>query len=161
MRTTDAELAELLGRNVRGLRNQRGLRQEELAEQLGWSRPKLTELEQGKKPRLTFMDIIALCGELGVSLATLLQGAAGAEARQILGVQRDEVVQAQVDELQSHYWRDQHPAWLPAEASALPTGWQVSLKELADRLNRIEQGIQQRVEEGIRRGVDASRDERS
>lgn len=70
--------------NVRALRARQRLRQEDLAERLGWARASLASLE-GQHRRVTLADAVALCQALGVTLGGLLDGAER-ETLAVLGV---------------------------------------------------------------------------
>ena len=71
---TQEELDELVAGNVRAARARLKLRQEDLADELGWSRPVVGTLENGNR-RVTLADAVALCQALNLSLRELLQGA--------------------------------------------------------------------------------------
>ena len=60
--------------NVRAARARLRLTQQELADELGWSRPALGSLENGTR-RITVADAASLCRALGIDLAELLRGA--------------------------------------------------------------------------------------
>jgi ribosome-binding protein aMBF1 (putative translation factor) len=73
---TQEELDALIAGNVRAARARARLRQEDLADELGWSRPVVGSLEQGSR-RVTLADAVLLCRALDITLAELLQGAPG------------------------------------------------------------------------------------
>lgn len=83
---TPEELDNLIGRNVRSVRSGMRLRQEDVADEIGWDRAIITRIEAGRR-RLTFTDVIALCGALKVDLRQLLAGA-DAETMRKLGIDR-------------------------------------------------------------------------
>ena len=64
-------LKKVLGSQVRGLRLERRLSQEELAEQLGVSARYLAGIERGER-NLTLDSVDALAGQLEVEAPTLL-----------------------------------------------------------------------------------------
>jgi transcriptional regulator with XRE-family HTH domain len=68
------ELDALVAGNVRAARARLKLRQEDLADELGWSRPVVGTLENGNR-RVTLADAVALCRALQISLPDLLAGA--------------------------------------------------------------------------------------
>jgi len=68
------ELDALIAGNVRAARARLRLRQEDLADDMGWSRPTVSSVEAGAR-RITVADAIALCAALKISLHELLQGA--------------------------------------------------------------------------------------
>lgn len=68
------ELDALVAGNVRAARARLRLRQEDLADEMGWSRPTVGSVEAGTR-RVTLADAVALCGALNLSLRELLQGA--------------------------------------------------------------------------------------
>lgn len=75
MPTVDQEeLDQLVAGNVRAARARQRLTQQELADELGWSRPVVGTLENGNR-RVTLADAVALCEALNLSLRELLQGA--------------------------------------------------------------------------------------
>jgi transcriptional regulator with XRE-family HTH domain len=78
------EIDALVAANVRALRARRRERQEDLAGELGWSRPTVGSLEAGTR-RVTLADAVALCRVLEVDLRELLRGA-DEEILQALGV---------------------------------------------------------------------------
>lgn len=71
---TPDELDALVAGNVRAARARLKLRQEDLADELGWSRPVVGALENGNR-RVTLADAVLLCQALNLSLRELLQGA--------------------------------------------------------------------------------------
>jgi len=66
-------LDQLIAGNVRAIRARRQERQEDLAADLGWSRPVVGDLEQGRR-RVTMLDMLLLCRVLEVDLRELLRG---------------------------------------------------------------------------------------
>ena len=70
------ELVRLLGRNVRALRTQRGLSQEQLAFEAGMKRAYLSDLERGtRNPSVRALGRLAEA--LGVEPGDLLRAGAG------------------------------------------------------------------------------------
>jgi transcriptional regulator with XRE-family HTH domain len=69
-----SSIEAVLANNVRAERSRRRLRQEDLAERLGWSRTKLADIESGRR-RVLFGYLPELCRALDVSLEVLLVGA--------------------------------------------------------------------------------------
>jgi transcriptional regulator with XRE-family HTH domain len=67
------EIDSVIAANVRALRARRRERQEDLAIDLGWSRPTVGSLENGTR-RVTVADAIALCRALEVDLRELFRG---------------------------------------------------------------------------------------
>ena len=80
------ELGALVAGNVRAARARLKLRQEDLADELGWSRPVVGTLENGNR-RVTLADAVALCRALQISLPDLLAGAP-ADVFESLGIDR-------------------------------------------------------------------------
>ncbi|MGC4941773.1 helix-turn-helix domain-containing protein [Kribbella sp. DT2] len=78
------ELDALIAGNVRAARARLRLRQEDLADEIGWSRPTVSSLEGGTR-RITVADAVALCGALKLTLPELLRGAPS-EVFEALGV---------------------------------------------------------------------------
>lgn len=76
----------LIAANVRAIRAHRQIRQEDLATDLGWSRPVVGDLENGRR-RVTVADMLALCRALEVDLRELLRGLDADDLR-ILGLER-------------------------------------------------------------------------
>lgn len=68
------ELDSLIAGNVRATRARLRLRQEDLADEMGWTRAMVTSLESGTR-RVTLTDAVSLCRALKVDLRELLQGA--------------------------------------------------------------------------------------
>lgn len=85
-RVTPEELDIVIAGNVRAQRARLQLRQEDLADDLGWSRQSVTYLETGKR-RVSLADAIVLCRGLQIDLRQLLAGAE-LEDLQILGIDR-------------------------------------------------------------------------
>jgi transcriptional regulator with XRE-family HTH domain len=79
-----AEIDRLIAGNVRAHRARLQLTQQELADQLDWSRKSYGALEAGAR-RVTVADAMALCAALKIDLAELLRGAPP-EATQPLGL---------------------------------------------------------------------------
>jgi len=71
---TSEEIDQLVAENVRAARARRRLRQEDLADEMGLSRPTVSALEAGTR-RVTLADAAALCVALGIDLRELLRGA--------------------------------------------------------------------------------------
>lgn len=81
---TPDEVDTLIGANVRGIRSRLRMRQEDLADAIGWARRTVTTLEAGDR-RVTMSDVMLLCEALEVDLAELLRGAP-ADALRRLGL---------------------------------------------------------------------------
>lgn len=77
-------IADILARNVRVERTRRGWRQADLAERLGWSPPRVTAVEGGRR-QLNMTMIAELCRAFGVPLVKLLEDADPADL-QVLGL---------------------------------------------------------------------------
>lgn len=60
---TPDEVDQLIGSNVRGVRSRVRMRQEDLADSIGWSRRTITTLEAGSH-RVTVSDVMLLCEAL-------------------------------------------------------------------------------------------------
>jgi transcriptional regulator with XRE-family HTH domain len=71
---TPDELDKLIAGNVRAARARHRMRQEDLADELDWTRSVVGSLENGTR-RVTLADAVALCGALKMTLRELLQGA--------------------------------------------------------------------------------------
>jgi len=67
-------MRKLVGRNVKRIRQEKGLTQEQLAEISGFSRQYLSGLEQGRR-NPTIVSLYELATELGVSHMELLRSA--------------------------------------------------------------------------------------
>ena len=80
------ELDDLVAGNVRAARARLKLRQEDLADEIGWTRPTITAIEAGRR-RITLADAVALCGALKLDLRQLLDGV-DPEVLQTLGIDR-------------------------------------------------------------------------
>lgn len=80
------ELDALVAGNVRAARARLKLRQEDLADEIGWSRPTVSSVEAGSR-RITLADAVALCGALKLDLRQLLAGVP-TEVLQTLGLDR-------------------------------------------------------------------------
>lgn len=80
------ELDALIAGNVRAARARLKLRQEDLADDIGWSRPVVSSVESGSR-RITLADAVALCKALQIDLRQLLAGV-DAETLQDLGIDR-------------------------------------------------------------------------
>ncbi|TDD16427.1 XRE family transcriptional regulator [Kribbella turkmenica] len=74
LRMTPDELDKLIAGNVRAARARHRMRQEDLADELDWTRSVVGSLENGTR-RVTLADAVALCGALKMNLRELLQGA--------------------------------------------------------------------------------------
>lgn len=71
---TPDELDSLVAGNVRAARARLQLRQEDLADELGWDRATISRIEAGRR-RIQLSDAIALCRGLRIDLRQLLAGA--------------------------------------------------------------------------------------
>lgn len=80
------ELDALVAGNVRAARARLKLRQEDLADDIGWSRPTVSSVEAGSR-RITLADAVALCGALKIDLRQLLAGVEP-EVLDTLGIDR-------------------------------------------------------------------------
>ena len=69
------DMRKLVGRNVKRIRQDRGLTQEELAERSGFSQQYISGLEQGRR-NPTIVSIYELATALGVSYMELVRSAA-------------------------------------------------------------------------------------
>ena len=78
------ELESLIAGNVRAARARARLRQEDLADEIGWTRATVTSVEAGNR-RIGLVDAIALCAALKIDLRELLHGAPD-EVFQALGL---------------------------------------------------------------------------
>ena len=67
------ELDALVAANVRAARARRRWRQEDLADEMDWSRPSVAALEGGTR-RVRLADAVALCTALQIDLRELLHG---------------------------------------------------------------------------------------
>jgi transcriptional regulator with XRE-family HTH domain len=68
------EMDALIAGNVRAARARTRLRQEDLADEMGWPRATVTNLESGTR-RVTLAEAVQLCTALHLSLRELLHGA--------------------------------------------------------------------------------------
>lgn len=68
------ELDALIAGNVRAARARLRITQEELADDMGWTRAMVTFLESGTR-RVTIADAVSLCDALKLTFRELLQGA--------------------------------------------------------------------------------------
>lgn len=82
----EEELDALIAGNVRAQRARLQLRQDDLADEMGWSRPVISAIEAGNR-RVTLTDAVALCRVLQIDLRQLLAGA-DPDVLQTLGVDR-------------------------------------------------------------------------
>lgn len=80
------ELDQLIAGNVRAARGKLRIRQDDLADDLGWTRNMVTFLESGRR-RVTLADAVVLCDALKIDLRQLLAGA-DAETMRKLGIDR-------------------------------------------------------------------------
>lgn len=80
------ELDKLIASNVRALRAKLRIRQDDLADDMGWTRAMIGFLESGRR-RVTLADAVALCDALKVDLRQLLVGA-DTETLRKLGIDR-------------------------------------------------------------------------
>lgn len=71
---TPEQLDALVAENIRAARARRRLRQEDLADEMGWSRQTVSTVEAGTR-RVTLADAVALCAALQIGLRDLLEGA--------------------------------------------------------------------------------------
>lgn len=76
-------IGDTAARNVRVERARRRWRQADLAERLGWSLTKVSDLESGKR-RVTADQLVELCTAFEITLAKLLEDA-DPEALRTLG----------------------------------------------------------------------------
>lgn len=83
---TPKELDALIAENVRAARARRQLRQEDVAADLGWTRPIVSAVEAGTR-RITVADAVALCRVLGINFRQLLEGAP-ADVLDVLDIDR-------------------------------------------------------------------------
>ncbi len=83
---TPDELDALIAGNVRAARARLKLRQQDIADDLGWPRLTYGSIELGRK-RVTLADAIALCGALQIDLQQLIAGA-DPSALEKLGIDR-------------------------------------------------------------------------
>lgn len=67
-------LASVVAANVRAQRARQRMTQQELADELGWSRPSLALLENESR-RVTLEDAAEVCKALKIDLVELLSGA--------------------------------------------------------------------------------------
>lgn len=74
LRMSDVPLDALVAGNVRAQRAKRRWTQQELADEMEWSRASLLSLENESR-RVTLNDVVDLCRALEVPLAELLRGA--------------------------------------------------------------------------------------
>jgi transcriptional regulator with XRE-family HTH domain len=70
---TSDEVDKLVASNVRAARARLRIRQEDLADDMGWARATVSALEGGTR-RVTLADSIALCAALDIDLRELLRG---------------------------------------------------------------------------------------
>ena len=68
------EMDALIAGNVRAARARTRLRQEDLADEMGWPRATVTNLESGTR-RVTLAEAVQLCSALHLNLRELLHGA--------------------------------------------------------------------------------------
>jgi transcriptional regulator with XRE-family HTH domain len=83
---TPEELDALIAGNVRAARARLQLRQQDLADEMGWPRLTVGSIELGRK-RVTLADAIALCAALQIDLRQLLAGV-DPETLGTLGIER-------------------------------------------------------------------------
>jgi len=72
------DMRKLVGRNVKRIRQRKGLTQEQFAVRSGFSQQYLSGLEQGKR-NPTIVTVYELAGALGVSYLELLGNDAGGD----------------------------------------------------------------------------------
>lgn len=80
------EMDAVVAGNVRAQRARLQLRQEDLADEMGWSRPVVSAIEAGSR-RVTLADAVALCRVLEIDLRQLLAGVEP-DVLQTLGIDR-------------------------------------------------------------------------
>lgn len=80
------EMDAVIAGNVRAQRARLQLRQEDLADEMGWSRPVISAIETGNR-RITLPDAVALCRVLQIDLRQLLAGV-DVDTLQTLGIDR-------------------------------------------------------------------------
>jgi transcriptional regulator with XRE-family HTH domain len=78
------ELDALIAENVRAWRARRRMRQEDLAADIGWTRPTVSSVEAGSR-RITVADAVSLCRALQITFLQLLEGAP-ADVLNVLGM---------------------------------------------------------------------------
>lgn len=83
---TPDELDHLVAANVRAARARLNLRQEDVADELGWDRAVISRIEAGRR-RIQLADAIALCEALQIDMRQLLAGVDVATLRR-LGLDR-------------------------------------------------------------------------
>lgn len=83
---TPDDVDALIAENVRATRARRQLRQQDLADEIGWARPTVSSVEMGLR-RISFTDAIGLCRALRIDLRELLRGA-DPEVFEVLGIER-------------------------------------------------------------------------
>jgi transcriptional regulator with XRE-family HTH domain len=71
---TPEELDVLVAANIRAARARLDIRQEDVADEMGWSRTTMSTVEAGTR-RLSLADAVGLCRVLQIGLRELLQGA--------------------------------------------------------------------------------------
>ena len=76
----------VIAANVRAIRARRQERQADLAAELGWSPPIVSDLENGRR-RVTMADMVKLCRVLEVDQRELLRGL-GEDDLRVLGLDR-------------------------------------------------------------------------
>lgn len=72
------DMRKLVGRNVRRIRQMKGLTQESLADKSGFSQQYISGLEKGQR-NPTIISIYELAKTLGVSHVDLVSGSVGSE----------------------------------------------------------------------------------
>lgn len=75
----------MLAASLRAERARRGLRQEDIAEAMGWARSTVAEVESGSR-RLSLWEVARACEVLGVGLHDLVRGAEGEDVLAALRV---------------------------------------------------------------------------
>lgn len=116
---TVKQLRELLSRNLKMLRAERGMTQDDLAEAAGISKVFLAEIETGKKyPRIG--NFLSLAEALGVPPYWLIYPIGSAVVPGTNGYADDiaERLQRDVNELLSHYSHDPRPSGLNKDGDA-------------------------------------------
>lgn len=79
---TPDELDRLVAANVRAERARAGIRQEDLADEVGWDRAIVSRIEAGRR-RITLSDAITLCEGLKIDMRRLLAGVPAETLRHI------------------------------------------------------------------------------
>ena len=83
-RVNPEDLEALVAGNVRAARARARMRQEDLADEIGFTRPAVTHLENGTR-RLALVEAVAVCAALKITMGELFHGAPD-EVLQTLGL---------------------------------------------------------------------------